>query len=63
MLAVPPVDTVYHCKVCPVVGVAVNAVAVAPWQKLIVAVAVGAAGVSTVIDLVAVWVHPFKLNV
>ncbi len=30
LLAVPPVATVYHCKACPVVAVAVNAVAVAP---------------------------------
>ena len=32
VLAVPPAATVYHCKVCPAVAVAVKAVAVSPSQ-------------------------------
>lgn len=40
----PPVATVYHLRILPDTGVAVNAVDVAPWQYVTGVVTVGAGG-------------------
>ena len=50
--AVPPVATVYHCKVWPVAAVAVNALAVSPSQWLI-SVTVGEDGSAFTVTVIS----------
>ena len=66
VLAVPPVDTVYHCNVYPDNAVACNAVDVAPTQYSVVCAGItGAAGVALTVTVVLTdgEVHPDTVEV